>query len=101
MLRDGWLHFPAEDLFVEKVSVQAGRWSPTGRPRFLPNSRKVYGREVFEADDRVWRDFLDGHPLAILALDARWKHKPDGSGLVAADAVAVHDQEPIRSRYVG
>lgn len=96
MFREGWIHFPDGDLFVEKVSVQVAKWSPTGRPRFLQNCRRVYGREVFEASERTWRDYLDGHPLAILALDAQWKTKPAESGLLAADAFAVHDKEPVR-----
>lgn len=101
LLRSGWIYFPETTLFVEKVSVQIAKWSPTGKPRFLPNCRRVYEREVFDVPEPVWRHFLEGHPLAITAVDATFKAPPKDGGLVAPDAFAVHDEEPVKARYVG
>ena len=104
--RDGWIYYPETDLFVEKVSIQLGRFTPDGKPRFLARSRQVYGREVYDTPPRVWQDFLDGHPLAILAVDAWVGHPtlakmPSAGGLYDPDAFAVHNEEKIRGRYVG
>lgn len=97
LIRSGWVYFPETTLFVEKVSVQAAKWSPTAKPRFLPNCRRVYEREVFQAADAVWRAYLEGHPLAISELDAAFRPPPTGGGLWTPNAVAVHDDDPVRS----
>lgn len=108
MIRTTWIYYPERDLFVEKLSMRVGKYDPSGRgrPTLLVRPRHVYGREVYEAPDKLWQDFLDGHPLALIALDAWIGHPtlakvPSEGGLLDVDAFAVHDQEAVRTRYVG
>lgn len=87
-------YYPGEDRFEEVVSVQAARWSPTGKVRILPAGLTVYGREVFEAPEPEWRMFLEGHPLAIAKYSSEFNPPSEASSYLDRDAFALigHDR---------
>lgn len=84
-----WIYFPERDLFQEILTVQPARHSPTGKSRILPTPLAVYGREVFNAPEVIWRKFLEAHPLAVMQLHAQFREAPKDGGIFAPDAFAV------------
>lgn len=87
-------YYPGEDRFEEVVSVQAAKWSPTGKPRIMPQGLSIYGREVFDAPENEWRMFLEGHPLAIAKYSSEFNPPSEPGGYLDRDAFAIigHDR---------
>jgi hypothetical protein len=87
-------YYPERDTFEEMVSVQAAKWSPTGKPRVM-SGLAITGREVFEASDYEWARFLEYHPLAVLKLGAEHNPPSTPGGHLDRDAYALLGNDRI------
>lgn len=99
MLAGGWIYYPERDLFIEKISTRHKRWTPHGQSQFLPASRQVYGREVFEIPDRIWAGYLEGEPGCCLTADAcigtPFEKAPSESSLYDPQGFALHNEGTV------
>jgi hypothetical protein len=101
-----WIHFPETDRFVEVLSYQQAKYSPTGRDRLIP-CLMIYGRELYEATEAEYQAFMSANPAGLDRLDCNPARDADrrsrgilprapSEGIRQPDAYAVLRDDRIR-----